>query len=174
MKSPQVLTALLGALLWHSVCSDIQAGSLEEAVDHVAKRYPEVRHVEADILCTTPTGHILLLDTRDTREYSVSHLEGALRFVDRPATLQWIRQRQPRLIVVYCSVGERSSRIARDQLQAFTDIPVVNLKGGIFNWAIAGRGLVDAKGMPTDKVHPYDSDWGKLLPPELRSELPRD
>ena len=50
-------------------------------------------------------------------------------------------------------------------------VKVYNMEGGIFEWACQGRGLVnEAKGgeSATDRVHPYNGLWGKLLPSNLR------
>ena len=71
----------------------------------------------------------------------------------------------------YCSVGYRSSIVA-DKLKTFlkssgtsSDVKVFNLEGGIFQWVIEGRGL---EGEHKERVHPYSSFWGRLLPSHLR------
>lgn len=45
------------------------------------------------------------------------------------------------------------------------DIPVFNLEGGVFQWAIDGGPL---EGENPRKVHQYSSTWGKLLPEHMR------
>ncbi len=65
-------------------------------------------------------------------------------------------------IVVYCSVGYRSEKIA-EQMQAAGYQRVYNLVGGIFEWANYGKPLVDRDGKPTRAVHPYDAVWGRWL-----------
>lgn len=66
-----------------------------------------------------------------------------------------------RPIVVYCSVGYRSSILARKlQDKGFTN--VYNLEGSIFKWANEGRPLVQGK-VTVHKVHPYNAHWGHLL-----------
>jgi len=61
-------------------------------------------------------------------------------------------------IIVYCSVGRRSSifaeRVQADML-ANGALSVSNLERGIFGWHNESRALVDARGA-TDAVHPYD------------------
>lgn len=43
------------------------------------------------------------------------------------------------------------------------DQPVYNLEGSLFKWANENRPIVDRNGAITEKVHPYNSVWGKLL-----------
>jgi len=61
-------------------------------------------------------------------------------------------------IIVYCSVGKRSSlfaeRVQADML-ANGATSVSNLERGIFGWHNENRPLIDANG-PTDAVHPYE------------------
>jgi rhodanese-related sulfurtransferase len=107
----------------------------------------------------------VVLDTRAADEFAVSHLAGATLATnekDAIQALQNVAKATP--IVVYCSVGYRSSAIAV-ALQKSGYTSVQNLDGGIFTWANEGRALVrgDRDALPADKVHPYDSTWGSLL-----------
>ncbi len=118
--------------------------------------------------------HPLLIDTRAAREYAVSHLPGALH----AETVEEVRQllatiprNQP--VVLYCSVGWRSSRLAADLLQADPARGVQNLDGSLFQWANEGRPLVTPDGTPTRRAHPYDQRWGRLLDARLHAENPR-
>ena len=106
---------------------------------------------------------LLLLDTRTSREYEVSHIAGA-EFVDyskfnRAAAADWDRGKP---VVVYCSVGYRSERIG-EQLKRMGFKTVYNLYGGIFEWVNQGHPVVDAQGQVTTMVHTYNEDWGKWL-----------
>lgn len=78
-------------------------------------------------------------------------------------------------VVCYCSVGYRSSDMAQRLFRAArnADIPleVYNMSGGIFQWAIEERDIVDREGVKAAAVHPYSSLWGKLLPGKLRAVL---
>jgi rhodanese-related sulfurtransferase len=66
-----------------------------------------------------------------------------------------------RPIVVYCSVGYRSSILA-GKLQDMGFKEVYNLEESIFKWANEGRPLVQGK-VTVRKVHPYDTRWESLL-----------
>ena len=116
-----------------------------------------------------------LLDARTPAEFAVSHLPGARR-VDPGATAAALadalagtdRQRE---VVVYCSVGVRSARIA-ERLRRAGFENVENLGGSVFRWANQGRPLV-RDGRPAETVHPYNAAWGRLLDPERRADLGR-
>lgn len=109
-----------------------------------------------------------LLDVRTPEEFAVSHLTGArlvspdAKVVDMLATLD--RQRP---VVVYCSVGYRSSKLAeRLQRAGFTN--VMNLEGSIFAWANEDRPL-EKDGRPATQVHPYNNRYGQMLKPDRRA-----
>lgn len=109
----------------------------------------------------------LLLDARKPEEYAVSHLQGAQQIDPKApdlSSLTAIAQDQP--IVVYCSVGYRSARVA-EQLQQAGFTQVSNLEGSIFQWANAGYPIWQGD-RPTDRVHPYDRFWGLLLASKYR------
>jgi rhodanese-related sulfurtransferase len=72
-----------------------------------------------------------------------------------------------RPIVVYCAVGVRSARLAR-ALAAAGAASVLNLRGGIFDWANRGLPLAGPSG-PAQRVHGYDAQWQVLLTPDLRA-----
>jgi rhodanese-related sulfurtransferase len=146
------------------------------AVDRMIQtRFPAVPTVTTDSLAerlaapaqTRP----LLLDARSPAEYAVSHLRGARR-VDPEATrfpaLDTLARDAP--IVVYCSVGYRSARIAA-RLRARGFENVANLRGSIFRWANEGRPVVRGDSV-VGAVHPYDDTWGTLLDDDLHALPP--
>jgi rhodanese-related sulfurtransferase len=110
-----------------------------------------------------------LLDVREPAEFAVSHLPGAIR-VNPSASAREVTPRlnSGRPVIVYCSVGYRSSRLAERLIAA--GVPrVSNLDGSIFAWANEGRPLVSDAG-PVRRVHPYNAFFGRLLKPELRAK----
>ncbi len=124
---------------------------------------------------TTEDERPVLIDVRDAEEYAVSHLPGAVHAQGR-AVETLVRDAGPaRDVVLYCSVGYRSSKAAQ-RLQRKGHGNVQNLEGSIFEWANDGHPVVrGAPGSetPTDAVHPFDDEWGALLHEELRSYDPR-
>ena len=108
---------------------------------------------------------LIILDARSEAEYAVSHLQGAkhLKEITFDAILLQSRfaiAHVPK-IVVYCSLGYRSAKVAQ-QLQQARFYDVFNLEGGIFQWANEQRPLFK-DGQSTQLVHPYNSVWGLLL-----------
>ena len=105
----------------------------------------------------------VFLDAREAGEYAVSCIDEAVWVgyedfdperageVDKSA-----------IVIVYCSVGYRSEKVA-EQLKEAGFENVFNLYGGIFEWKNQGGIVVDAEGEATDKVHAYDKNWGRWL-----------
>jgi rhodanese-related sulfurtransferase len=145
----------------------------------IRERYPAVRQLSTAELAERlkdPLRVPLLIDTREKAEYEVSHIGGAKHAAAADEALALIRRARPNQeIVLYCSVGYRSTILA-DKLQQQGVKYAANLEGSIFTWANEGRPLV--RGGPTGAeipaalVHPYDSRWAKLLKPELRASSP--
>ena len=137
----------------------------------VRLRFPDVRHIQIeelnDWLGDATREDPVLLDVRSEEEFAFSHLPGAFQVdpqtsADEAAKIIGNASK----VVVYCSVGYRSSRLAV-RLQGEGGIEVVNLEGSIFAWANAGYPLV--KGLETvKKVHPYSRAAGKMLREEVR------
>ena len=115
-----------------------------------------------------PSNRPVLLDVREQEEYEVSHLKGALRAASEKEALEALEGVLPdRPVVLYCSVGYRSSEMA-GFLQKRGFDKVYNLEGSIFAWANEGKPVYRG-GERVQVVHPYDRVWGKLLKKVLRS-----
>ena len=117
-------------------------------------------------------GRACLLDARRLEEFRVSHLAGAepvepLGRVPGEALTDLVSRLRGRAdpVVVYCSVGYRSARLAEALTRA--GVPsVYSLRAGIFGWALDRRPLDgDANG----RVHPFNALFGLLLEPALRA-----
>ena len=128
--------------------------------------FPKIRQITtqefARWLEETTKPRPFVLDARNQVEYTVSQIKAAERIdplVPDLAALLTVPKDTP--IVVYCSVGYRSSKIAQKlEQEGFSS--VFNLSGGIFQWANEGRPLFQGD-RPTQFVHPYNARWGKLL-----------
>ncbi len=140
-----------------------------------ARKFPSVEWIStgelADWRQDSTRGQPLLLDARTAPEYQLSHLDGARRIDPiRPLLRHMEAFARDTPIVVYCSVGYRSARVARWLgRQGFTNVR--NLEGSLFAWANEGRPMV-SDGGPAREVHPYNEIWGRLLEPEVRSGAP--
>jgi len=106
---------------------------------------------------------MVLLDTRSSKEYQVSHLPQAqLIDYDSFDVEQLSGLSKEDTVVVYCSVGYRSERVGEAMKQAGFQ-HVYNLYGGIFQWKNDGNTVVNPQSQPTDSVHTYNRNWSKWL-----------
>ncbi len=140
---------------------------LEEMKSVVRSRFPEVPQLQtaelADWLANPHREPPFLLDVRTEPEFKVSHLPGAVRVDPSAKGIQlrpFLDHHRP--IVVYCSVGYRSSDLAT-RLRAAGQTNVSNLEGSIFAWANEDRPVVTGSNQPVRVVHPYNQTFGKLL-----------
>jgi rhodanese-related sulfurtransferase len=135
----------------------------------IEQLFPDVRQVSCSDLHDKNEGQYVLIDVRETPEFLVSHLEKA-QHLTKSYDIEKIALAQPdKMILLYCSVGYRSSQMA-EKLQQKGLQNVANLKGSIFEWANSGYPVYNSMGQ-VDKVHPYNDYWGQLLKVELRSPL---
>lgn len=105
---------------------------------------------------------LIFLDAREPREYAVSHLHGAIPVGYTSFSIDQLPPLDKNSrIVVYCSIGYRSEKIA-EQLRSAGFTRVSNLYGGIFEWVNEDMPVYNAAG-PTDEVHAYNKKWGVWL-----------
>lgn len=153
--------------------SPVGAQTWENLLQSIRKRFPTVRHVTTQELAawladTNRTPHPLLIDARDTKEFEVSHLAGARHLASVDA-IRRVVSSPASPVVVYCSVGYRSSALAA-KLQKAGLTNVFNLEGSLFAWANEGRPVYRGERPLTPaQVHPYDRKWGQLLRKELHA-----
>ncbi len=136
----------------------------------IRKQFPSVVQLSTERLAlwlhASDTTKPVLLDSRALNEYKTSHLQDAKFAGSEKEVLKAtgdLNRGHP--IVVYCSVGYRSSKLAVN-LQELGFKNVYNLEGSIFQWANEGR-PVYSKGVQVKRVHPFNHKWGKLLKKEL-------
>jgi len=129
----------------------------------IEKKYNFPTISQDDAQAKLKNDNIVFIDTREWKEYAVSHIPGAiftgydnfmwqnLNTIDKNAE-----------IVVYCSIGVRSQNIGEKlKEKGFTNVK--NLYGGLFLWADQERPMETKDGNDTDKVHGYNKFWGKWV-----------
>ena len=137
-----------------------------EEISDIRNRYPDVKQIQtAELqswLTNTDKEPVILIDARHRKEFSVSHISGAKHIPHNSKNLlNHLTDIKPDIpIVVYCSVGYRSSIMA-EKLQNMGFTKVYNLEGSIIKWANEGRPLVQGQAT-VHKVHPYNASWGSL------------
>lgn len=159
-----ILSLMAGA----PVYADVLPAPVQTAIEDVARKFPDVMHVDtATFDELTNGGGVVVFDTRTPEEFATSHLDGAILTDPKISPEEFLAKHAAELkgktAVFYCSVGMRSSRVASRVAPGLKDAGaegIASLKGGIFAWGYAGRPLVDASG-PTAKIHGYDASWGK-------------
>ena len=100
--------------------------------------------------------NMYILDTREEEEYDVSHLKNA-----RHVGYIWFDMRtiydipMDANVVLYCTIGSRSEKIAGKLLAAGYK-NVYNLYGGIFEWINERNPVYKRNGVQTSEIHTYD------------------
>lgn len=92
---------------------------------------------------------LAVLDVREQVEWDHGHIDGALHvpLMDLPARVGELPDGQ---VLVVCKVGGRSAQAVGWLAQQGYD--VVNLDGGMLDWAAAGRAMVSETGQPPQVV----------------------
>lgn len=105
------------------------------------------------------------LDAREEAEFVVSKIPNAYfvgfdKFSIEKAKKIIVKNNIP--LIVYCSVGVRSEKIA-EQLKNAGFTNVYNLWGGIIDWKNNNRTITNSSNQPTNLVHTYSKNWSRFL-----------
>lgn len=106
---------------------------------------------------------LYILDTREVREYSVSHLKGAIRVgYDKFDIKATDKLDKNATVIMYCTIGARSEEIGT-KLKKIGFKNVYNLYGGIIYWKNQGYPVYNNQQKATQNIHVYSKEWGKWL-----------
>lgn len=107
--------------------------------------------------------NVLFVDSREPKEYKVSRLKDAINVgYDELDLSQLENVDKDQEIIVYCSIGYRSEKVAEKiKAKGFTNVS--NLYGGIFEWKNQGKTVYSPSNTPTDSVHAFSKTWGIWL-----------
>lgn len=111
------------------------------------------------------TEDVILLDSREEKEFKTSHLKDAICVGYDSFNLESVRPKLPNKdskIVVYCSLGIRSEDIA-EKLKKAGYTNVFNLYGGIFEWKNNDLEVLNSQEKSTDSIHTFSKAWSKWL-----------
>jgi rhodanese-related sulfurtransferase len=146
--------------------------ALELAEAQVQSAFHDVNHMTPDALAallSNAPDHVVLLDVRTAEEYAISHLPDAVQVAPDQRSANEVARLagglNGKIVVAYCSIGLRSSRVLLRIGQAMKEqgaTNLYNLKGGIFRWRNERRPLV-AQGGRTQAIHPYNVLWRQFL-----------
>lgn len=169
-----ILTVLALAVVTLVAVASVRAlerGDLAKVETQIRADYAGIAHLTAAALeaAMAHGDDVVIFDVREENEFAVSRIAGARRVDPAASGRQFMHEHGADLagktVVFYCSVGVRSSRLASrvaDALRERGVKGVYNLEGGVFRWHNEARGLIDVQG-GTDRIHPYDAQWGKLV-----------
>ena len=155
-------TCLVGLLLlcsplsFAAEISAVQAQLLAKVEALYQDIAPKIGDVPIIDVASAKAADAILLDVRSPQERAVSIIPGAIT----EAEFQRIYKANPKLVVVYCTIGYRSGLRARE-LRA-EGIDALNLRGGILAWIAQGGALQDSFGKPTHQVHVYAKAWAAV------------
>ncbi len=109
--------------------------------------------------------NLLFFDAREESEFKISHIKNA-HFVGfenfNPKKIKQTFINLDATIVVYCSIGIRSEKIA-EKLLKMGYKNVFNLYGGIFEWKNKNFPVYDSNNKETENVHAFSKEWSKYL-----------
>ncbi len=138
----------------------------QENLKELLKEYntESIPYISVDSLKNS-SDEFILLDAREKKEFTTSHLKNAL-FVgydnfNLKKTVKNLPNKNAK-IVVYCSLGVRSEDVA-EKLKDAGYTNVINLYGGIFEWKNNGNTVFNSKEKETEKVHTCTEEWSKWL-----------
>lgn len=152
---------LFGALIGLRTFSQNEINPAYQEMIESQYDFPTISQDEAEEKIKSSQSYFL--DTREWKEYATSHIPGAIftgydNFMWK--SLNTINKNAE--IIVYCSIGVRSQNIGKKLVEkGYTNVK--NLYGGVFLWADQARALENSNGEPTNKVHGYNTFWGKWV-----------
>ncbi len=106
---------------------------------------------------------IVYLDAREISEYNVSKIKNAQWVGYDDFDLSRVENLDKnKEIIIYCSIGYRSEKVA-EKLKADGFTNVTNMLGGIFEWANYDNAVIDSTSNEINKVHGFNRVWGVWL-----------
>ncbi len=112
-----------------------------------------------------PTNKAIIIDAREIEEFQVSHIKKALHVGFKDFKIEDVQQKIPnknQVIVIYCSLGIRSEKIA-EKLKKVGYTSIKNLYGGIFEWKNNNFEVYNTFNKPTDSIHAFSKSWSSYL-----------
>ncbi len=148
------------SLIINAVAFGQQKQPIDKKFDAMLSRL--LKHSVSELTPNEITADVIFLDAREKEEFNVSHIPNAILIgYNNFDITKWLHLSKKTPIVVYCSVGYRSEKIA-EQFKKFGYNNVSNLYGGIFEWKHQNRTLFK-NNTPTDSIHTYNKEWSQWL-----------
>ena len=162
--------SIVATLSISGTISDQENSALSAKHEKIMQDFPGIAHISSDELQHIETNKALIFDIRETDEYNVSHIAGAILVSPKMSANSFLEKyndaAKGKTVIFYCSVGQRSSIFAnrvQDGLKNSGTVAVFNLKGGLFDWHNENLPLVTTSNEPTEYIHPYNKFWGRMV-----------
>lgn len=131
---------------------------VESMADTLIKQYPNVPVLKPlELIELQKTNQkLLIVDVRSIDEQKISMLKNAISKAEFEKGIKKFKSNE---VVLYCTIGSRSSQYASKLLKQGYDAKT--LKGGILAWANEGLEFM-RKNVPTKRVHIFSEAWNML------------
>jgi rhodanese-related sulfurtransferase len=151
--------------LFTIVCFSSILASAQSSIPQVLKNLNKqsVPYIKVDELKSKT--ELIYLDARELKEFNVSHIKNAIPIGFNHFKIQNVTSTvkdKDATIVVYCSIGVRSEKIAELLLKSGYK-NVYNLYGGIFEYKNTGGKVFNNQNKETDNVHAFNKKWSVYL-----------
>jgi rhodanese-related sulfurtransferase len=164
------LTVFTGLVLAMTPAFADGEGRLRDLTKSIERDYASVASISReDFIRFKTRSDIIIFDVREEAEFNVSHVPGAVHIPPKTTAkelaLKFGNNLPGKTVVVYCSVGIRSSKFAQrldTEVRRLGGNGIVNLRGGVFGWHNCAMPFV-ASHSPTDSVHGYNRSWSRYL-----------
>jgi rhodanese-related sulfurtransferase len=149
-------------IIIHFFCMMVSAqSSIPQVLKNLNKQ--SVPYIKVEEL--KDKNNLIYLDAREPKEFNVSHIKNAIQVGFDHFKIQNVTSTvkdKNATIVVYCSIGVRSEKIAEKLLKSGYK-NVYNLYGGIFEYKNTGGKVVNNQNQETDSVHAFNKEWSVYL-----------
>ncbi len=154
---------------------------LEKIHQDIESDFRLVPHISASQFSNLDPKEVVLFDVREIEEFEVSHIAGAIQLTPNIDVDEFIGDFgeliKGKRVIFYCSVGRRSSELANRLGSTPVELGALsaqNLIGGAFSWVNQGLELVGIEQNVTEKIHPFNDYWGRLVSDKNRLSYTAD
>ncbi|GMI10100.1 hypothetical protein TrLO_g2350 [Triparma laevis f. longispina] len=130
--------------------------ALQKLIIENDAKFPDVEHMSAaDALALSKTTlPPIFVDCRTPAEQSISTIPYSIPYdIFSPSTATSSK------IILYCTIGYRSSLNAQNLKKKHPNLQISNLSGSVLSWSHTSGPFVNPQGEPTKRLHVYGNDW---------------
>lgn len=155
----RIMVACLFSVFNLALFAQVDENEYHKFLEETIKR--SELYIDADTL--RELKDVVILDTREKQEFDVSHIKNA-----KNVGYLWFDMRnlydvpKSSKIVLYCTVGNRSEKIAEKLKKAgYKNIHV--LYGGMIEWVNRNKPIYRKDGVQTTEIHTFNEKWSHFV-----------